>query len=231
MAGAQRGAGSPDPAHNRAGDPGARSVTRRARANIVRDTRIAFTRAFRPAACLVQVVTRRPLGAETHREGQRNRHRLVPARRGARAPLACEDRRLVGCARASYRRLQKSASVAEAQRSAYPVATGHVDGSRAGRPERASRSKAATTWQRGGKAARVRRRPEPGARKGVAGRRSLSVQKAHRAAPPTRTASRGRAGSGLGDSHSGEGRDRGVRSASAHIARGRQRPPRRTRNR
>jgi ATP-dependent Lhr-like helicase len=36
-------------------------------------------------------------------KGQRNRHRLVPARSGARAPLACEGRRLAGCARASYR--------------------------------------------------------------------------------------------------------------------------------
>jgi len=34
--------------------------------------------------------------------GQRNRHRLVPASSGAKAPLACEDRTLVGCARASF---------------------------------------------------------------------------------------------------------------------------------
>jgi hypothetical protein len=34
--------------------------------------------------------------------GQRNWHRLVPASSGAKAPLACEDRWLVGCARASY---------------------------------------------------------------------------------------------------------------------------------
>jgi len=37
-----------------------------------------------------------------HRGGQRNRHRLVPASSGAKAPLACEDRWLAGCARASY---------------------------------------------------------------------------------------------------------------------------------
>jgi len=32
---------------------------------------------------------------------QRNRHRLVPAGSGAKASLACEERQLVGCARAS----------------------------------------------------------------------------------------------------------------------------------
>jgi len=34
--------------------------------------------------------------------GQRNRHRLVPASSGAKAPLACEGRTLAGCARASF---------------------------------------------------------------------------------------------------------------------------------
>jgi len=34
-------------------------------------------------------------GAATHRGDQRNRHRLMPASSGAKAPLACEDRRLV----------------------------------------------------------------------------------------------------------------------------------------
>jgi len=55
--------------------------------------------------------------------GQRNRHRLVPASSGAKAPLACEDRRLDGCARASIR-LQKSANVAQVQRSVLPVGNG-----------------------------------------------------------------------------------------------------------
>jgi len=40
-------------------------------------------------------------GAATHRGDRRNRHRLVPASSGAKAPLACEGRTLVGCARAS----------------------------------------------------------------------------------------------------------------------------------
>jgi hypothetical protein len=40
--------------------------------------------------------------AVTHCGGRRNRHRLVPASSGAKAPLACEDRELDGCARASY---------------------------------------------------------------------------------------------------------------------------------
>jgi hypothetical protein len=48
---------------------------------------------------------------------------------GARAPLAREGLRLVWVCPCVVSRLQKSASVAEAQRSAYPVATGRVDGS------------------------------------------------------------------------------------------------------
>lgn len=128
----------PDPAYNRAGDPGARSVTRRARANIVRDTRIAFSRAFRPTNCLVQVVARRPSMR------QRIERPTQPASVGAGAQRSESSSRVRGskarrvCPRV-VSRLQKSASVVEAQRSAYPVATGLVDGSLAGRPERARR--------------------------------------------------------------------------------------------
>jgi len=153
LAGAKPYAGSPDPADNRAGDPGARSVTRRAGANIVRETRIAFSRAFRPAICLVQVVARRPSMR------QRIERPTQPASVGAGEQRSESSTRVRGskarrvCPRV-VSRLQKSASVAEAHRSAYPVAMGHVDGSRAGRSERASRSKASTTWPCGGKAAR-----------------------------------------------------------------------------
>jgi hypothetical protein len=49
----------------------------------------------------VQVVARRP-PMRQRIVGQRNRHRLVPASSGAKAPLACKDRTLVGCARASF---------------------------------------------------------------------------------------------------------------------------------
>jgi len=60
---------------------------------------------------------------------QRNRHRLVPASSGAKAPLACEGRTLVGCARASNygcRNRQASPRLREAR---LPLATGRVDGS------------------------------------------------------------------------------------------------------
>jgi len=75
------------------------------------------------ASRLVQVAARKAPGAATLRRGRRNRHRLVPASSGAKVPLACEDRRLDGCARASNR-LQKSANGVEAQRSAIPGGNG-----------------------------------------------------------------------------------------------------------
>jgi len=83
---------------------------------------------------------------------QRNRHRLVPARSGARAPLACEDRRLVRVCPCVVFRLQKSASVALAQRSAYPVATERVDGSKGraspkGHARSQRRRQPASRWQ------------------------------------------------------------------------------------
>jgi len=68
-------------------------------------------------------------GAATHHGDRRNRHRLVPASSGAKAPLACEGRTLVGCARASIygcRSRQASPRLREAR---LPLATGRVDGS------------------------------------------------------------------------------------------------------
>jgi len=113
-------------------------------------------------------------GAATHRGDQRNRHRLVPASSGAKAPLACEGRTLVGCARASIKRLQKSASNAEAQRSAPPAgngARGREPGLR--RPARVVGGEKASIVRSAAAKSRCRRSPKPGARKGVAGRRSL----------------------------------------------------------
>jgi len=106
--------GSPDLIANRAGDTGARGVTRRARATSSKSARLAFARTPRPANCPVHAsgTHRRKLvrggswlaglrGGNASRD-QRNRHRLVPASSGAKAPLACEGRTLVGCARASF---------------------------------------------------------------------------------------------------------------------------------
>jgi len=100
---------------------------------------------------------------------------LVPASSGAKASLACEERRLVGCVRASNR-LQKSANDAEVQRSATPRGKGargrgpKLHGFRNSCGTRGA-AKASTT---GTVAAKPRRRgrPEPDVRKGVAGRRS-----------------------------------------------------------
>jgi len=61
-------------------------------------------------------------------QGQRNRHRLVPASSGAKAPLACEDRRLDGCARASVTVAEVGERRRGSEKRAYPLAAGHVDG-------------------------------------------------------------------------------------------------------
>jgi len=80
------------------------------------------------ASRLVQTAVRKAPGAATHRQGQRNRHRLVPASSGAKAPLACEDRRLDGCARASVTVAEVGERRRGPEKRAYPLATGHVDG-------------------------------------------------------------------------------------------------------
>jgi len=72
---------------------------------------------------LRQVVARRPRCGNASK-GQRNRHRLVPARSGARAPLACEDRGLVRVCPCVVSRLQKSASVAKANEKRVPGGNG-----------------------------------------------------------------------------------------------------------
>jgi len=96
---------------NRAGDPGARGSTRRARA-IVKSARSPSSSA--PARDLL-----RPRKWNTTVKAGVCRSRL--------AGFACEDRRLVGVS-ARRIRLQKSANDAEVQRSAIPVAKERVDG-------------------------------------------------------------------------------------------------------
>lgn len=122
------------------GDPGARSSTRRARAFPSRRRGPAFARELRPVSHLVHAsgTCRAKAGACGSRLAgpscgkrtldRRNRHRLVPASSGVKAPLACEDRALDGCARAS----DTVAEVGERRRGPEkrdsPLATGHVDG-------------------------------------------------------------------------------------------------------
>jgi len=59
---------------------------------------------------------------------QRNRRPLVPASSGAKAPLACEDRTLVGCARASINGCRSRQASPRPREARLPLATGRVDG-------------------------------------------------------------------------------------------------------
>lgn len=157
--------------------------------------------------------------------------------------LACEDRQLVGCVRASN-------SVAEvggrrrAQRSVLPVARGYVDGGPAlqsrcslrPRPQGVGRLRGAKTsitgtvvakpWRRG--------RPEPDVREGIAGAKVFARWKALQVVSPV-ARSREQQGGGLGGSHDPVharasqcvGEATGVSEARrARITTGRQRPTR-----
>jgi len=151
-----------------------------------------------------------------------------PAPRGAgrseaRASLACEDRRLVGCARASVTVAEVGERRRGPEKRDSPSATGHVDGDQA--------SRAFARKLRGSKASdasiavakpRSWNRLEPGARKGVAGQRS-SLDGRHLGSLRCPSRSRERAEGGLGgpleDSCTRErrgpreGGDRGVRGS------------------
>jgi len=171
---------------SRAGDPGARGSTRRARA-IVKSARSPSSSApardlLRPrkwnatvkagAGCGSQA-----LGAATHPRSQRSRHYLVVLpratgrRRRGESLARARGSTARGCVRASNR-LQKSANDAEVQRSAIPLAKGRVDGDPSSVVlARAPRSgKGVDNWYRGGKAT-APGKSEPGVRKGTAGRR------------------------------------------------------------
>jgi len=169
---------------SRTGDPGARGATRRdSRAR--QERACSFARALRPVTCSVHASgTRRreparadcgsqAPGAATHRGGQRNRRPLAPAGSGAKASLAREDRRLVGCVRAS----NSVAEVGERRRGSekrdFPWQGGAWTGTQAPRfsQELRGAAKASTS---GTVVAKPRRRgrPEPDVRKGIAGRRS-----------------------------------------------------------
>jgi len=82
------------------------------------------------ASRCVQVEARRP-PMRQRIEGQRNRHRLVPASSGAKVPLAREDRTLVGCARVSFQVAEVGKRRRSSEKRDLPLATGRVDGSSA----------------------------------------------------------------------------------------------------
>jgi len=137
----------------------------------------------------VQVEARR-LPMRQRIAGQRNRHRLVPASSGAKAPLACEDGTLVGCARALFqvaevgkRRRGPEKRVSRWQRGAWTGA----------RPSRVRKGfsgvKGVENRNRGGQAA------EPGnsgagRSRGRCGAKVLARWKASRIARPARTFTR-----------------------------------------
>lgn len=172
---------------SRAGDPGARGSTRRARA-IVKSARSPSSSApardlLRPrkwnatvkaGACRLRLAGSRCGNAP---RSQRSRHYLVvlpraTGRRQRGESLArARGSTARGCVRASNR-LQKSANDAEVQRSAIPLAKGRVDGDPSSVVlARAPRSgKGVDNWYRGGKAT-APWKSEPGVRKGTAGRR------------------------------------------------------------
>ncbi len=212
---------------------------------------LTFARSLRPASLLpstqVDRVVRKPARAGTRFAGlpprqrgvgQRNWHRLVPASSGVKAPLACEGRRLEGCARVSNR-LQKSANDAIGSEKLPPPANGG-----SGREPGIVRAPqgAPDAFER-------RRRPAPrGPSRGAGRIPSRAFERTSRGrgfrsmeGTPDRFhgrlvhASRSRAISAAPvtilerASDSGvEGRgDRGVRGPDAHAAVGRERPPRR----
>jgi hypothetical protein len=122
-----------------AGDPGARSAARRASHRRSRHG-VAFAPAPRPASSVARAsgsrrapARRAGRGSQVVRRGdaqhdQRNRHRLVPASSGAKKPHSrARIERSTGVPVRRFR-LQKSASSTEIQRSAFPPATGRVDG-------------------------------------------------------------------------------------------------------
>jgi len=163
----------------------------------------------------------------------------VPASSGAKAPLACEGRTLVGCARASNygcRNRQASPRLREAR---LPLATGRVDASLA---PTVSKESAGVTRRRESASRRpsrdadeVRSRTLERASRGN-GPCSMEDTSGHcGSAPRSRGCEAGDLGGPHGGSGSRERRDH-VREATgvsevrfAHVTAGRQRPPRRLR--
>lgn len=170
---------------------------------IVREARLAFSRALRPATCPgspVYVAARR---ASVRKRIERPTHAGIGwCRRAAERKL--HSRAKIDGSKGvpvCRNRLQKSASDAEVQRSATPVGSGARErgpGLRRSREGLVGGEKASTTLL---VAAKPRRRgkPEPDVRKGVAGQR-FSLDGRHPGAPSGSYRSRGRVGGALGGS-------------------------------
>ena len=185
-AGATRRGALQTSAASRAGDPGARGATRRARATSSKSARLPLLERLGPQSVPSTQVERgvrkpardrsRLAGSQCGNAptGQRNRHRLVPASSGAKAPLACEDRTLVrvcprvdkGCrSRQATPRPEKRAPVGNGARGRGPGLREAPQGSAGVKRRREPESR----WP----SRACQRSPEPDVRKGVAGRGSL----------------------------------------------------------
>jgi len=163
-----------------------------------------------------------------------------PAPRGAgrseaRASLACEDRRLVGCVRASNSVAEVGGRRRGSEKRDFSWQGGAWTGAQALWRSQELRG-AAKTSITGTVVAKPRRRgrPEPGVRKGIAGRRS-SQDGRHPGPSLGSLVHAGGLEDGLGGSREShharawcvsERGDRGVRGGHACIVTGRKRPPR-----
>jgi len=184
----------------------------------------------------VRVAARRPTVRQRTGCGQRNWHRLVPACSGAKAPLACEDRWLVGCAGASY----SVAEVGERRRGPEKRDSrwqrGAWTGTQPSRyPQGFSRGfKGVDNRHRGGQAVEPGK-ARAGRSRGRCGAKVFARRKASQVVH-RHVRSRGRVGGGLGGPHGSRERASVTRNAgeatgmsearSARIATGRKRPPR-----
>jgi len=149
----------------------------------------------------VQVTARRPTVRQRIGSGQRNWHRLVPASSGAKAPLACEDRWLVGCARASY----SVAEVGERRRGSKKRVSRWLRGAWTGTqlsrsPQGVTREcKGVDNQHRGGQAAELGK-ARAGRSRGRCGAKVFVRQKASQVVR-RHVRSRGRVEGGLGGPH------------------------------
>jgi hypothetical protein len=227
--------GSPDLTTNRAGDPGARSVTRRARATSSKSARLAFTRTLRPATCLVHASGTRRTRVVACRSwlagprcGNASTRPTQPASVGAGEQRGESPTRVRGSvARRVCPRVVSGCRSRQAtprpREACHPLATGRVDGG----PARADSKESA----------RVKRRREPVSRwpnRDAGEVRSRALERASRGEGPcsmegipdrhsSAHRSRGRAGDGLGGLHgcagsrerqaTREGGDRDVRGS------------------
>jgi hypothetical protein len=223
----------------RAGDTGARGANEEGTHDVVQSVLRPSLERLGPRSGLssttVERCVRKPPRARSWLAGprcgdasrdRRNRHRLVPASSGATVPLACEDRRLVGCARASFYGC-RSRRATPRPREARSAGNGRVHEGRArAGPKGTVEQKVVDVRHRGGHTAMAVQGPSRALERASRGEGSRATEGAS-GRSPTRFRSRVREGGDLGRPHHGElarergrrdgGGDRGARgTASTH---------------